>query len=141
MILKGRGRKKNLCCLGFILVVINTTKTGTNRNLSLLLLILIITTYLSSTPRFWEIIKRLNKSAPRESHPRQVLCRLPSLPVTVLSRSDCDGAGVSLVVLEECIFFFQSTCPFWVHLNFTLALTKSLCPCRSGFTDFVGRIL
>ena len=28
--------------------------------------------------------------------PRQDLCRLPSLPATVLSRSDCDWTGVSL---------------------------------------------
>ena len=38
--------------------------------------------------------------APRESNPRQDRCRLPSLPVTVLSRSDCDWTGVSLSPLS-----------------------------------------
>ena len=42
--------------------------------------------------------------APRESHPRQVLCRLSPLPATALRRnryirSDCGWTGVSLALL------------------------------------------
>ena len=58
--------------------------------------------YLSSTPRpaFGKSSNGWRLPAPRASHPRQDRCRLPSLPVTVLSRSDCDWTGVSLSPLS-----------------------------------------
>lgn len=112
LILKGRERKKNLCCLGFVLVAINTTKTGTNRSfVPVASDINYYNLFVLDTPVLGNH-QAAENTAPRESHPLQVLCRLLSLPVTVLSRSDYDGAGVSLVVLEECIFFCQSTCTF-----------------------------
>ena len=88
------------------MVVINTTKTGTNRLfVPVASDINYYNLFVLDTPVLGNHQAAVN-TAPRELHPRQVLCRLPSLPVTVLSRSDCDGAGVSLVVLEECIFFY-----------------------------------
>lgn len=121
-------------------MVINTTKTGTNKFVPVASDINYYNLFVLNTPVLGNHQAAAN-TAPRESHPRQVLCRLLSLPVTVLSRSDCDGAGVSLVVLEECIFFYQSTYTFWVHLNFTITSIKSLCSRRSGFTDFIGHTL
>ena len=44
-----------------------------------------------------------------EFHVPEVLSRLPSLPTTVSSRSDCDWVRVSLIVTEILLFDFQGS--------------------------------
>ena len=74
-------------------------------------------TYLSSTPRFREVIKWPVFPVPRESHPRQDLCQLLSLPATVLSRSDCDWTGVSLFRIWWMVIYFSLFLfPYWGQL-------------------------
>jgi hypothetical protein len=87
---------------------------------------------LSSTPRNAMGSRQTVSSelTPREFHPSDGLPEPPSLPATVLSRSDCDWTGVPLFSLwvmakSEAIRYFQSVMNEITPFHRSLLLNRS----------------
>lgn len=87
---------------------------------------------MSSTPRNAMGSRQTVSSelTPREFHPSDGLPEPPSLPATVLSRSDCDWTGVPLFSLwvmakSEAIRYFQSVMNEITPFHRSLLLNRS----------------